>query len=452
MQSAKEMCALQEAQPWSPRTVGIALAAYQPNPIWFAEQLESIAAQTHSEWICVVTLDSPLRDIQDHPRIKPFFGDSRFNWIENEERLGARGNFEKAITLATAKSVDLIAFADQDDIWLPEKISEGITAIKISGPMSVVASDSYLFSGDFTMSETLYSLHRIVKTELTLEEMVIYPSVTGFTMVVDAQLAKLHPSIPESVRFHDHWFALVGTAYRGVTHLDKPLAFYRQHENNTIGIRDIRLELGLPMLKATTSTTEPVRELGRRHRAVAHEAANQLPMSLMKRVLFRSRFGWMLMLLTIIIRRSFIERRLVAQAHRALVAQLLVFPSQVERGASLRSRIPIKNRLLPRIALVAGAVALGVTVLFAEVIVDLVMVVAAPLWFAFGAAALLGPAWKLARHRYLDGGQSLIGVSAVFAGLVRLLTSSPGASVLTFALPVAWYLAYRIRWRGDTGL
>ena len=445
------MGALPEPQPWNPRTVAIALAAYQPNPIWLAEQLESIVAQTHSEWICIVTIDSPLRDIQDHPKVQPFFHDPRFSWIENEERLGTRRNFEKAIALATAKNVDLIAFSDQDDVWLPEKISEGIAAIKQSGPMSVVASDAYLFSADTVFSETLYSLHRIVRTKLTLEEMIINPSVTGFTMVVDAKLTNLYPAIPESLRFHDHWFSLIGTAYRGVTHIHKPLAFYRQHENNAIGIRDIRSQLGLPKVKAATSTGEPVRELGRRHREAAYVAAGQLPMSPIKRALLRYRIGWMLMLLTIIARRSFVERRLVVQANRGLVAQLLVFSSQVERGSSLRSRIPIRGRLLPRVALAAGAVAMGAAVLFAEVMADLVLVAAVPLWLTLGVATLLAPAWKLARHRYPDGGQSLVGLSAVFAGLVRLITSSPILSVLTFALPVAWYLAYRIRWRGDTG-
>jgi hypothetical protein len=438
-------------QPWAPRTVGIALAAYQPNPIWFAEQLNSIATQTHAEWICIITIDSPLRDIRDHPRLQPFFHDARFTWVENEERLGARRNFEKAIALATEKNVDLIAFADQDDIWLPEKIAEGVAAIKESGSMSVIASDAYIFSEDLILSETIYSFIPIMKTTLALEEMIIYPTLTGFTMILDSKLTKLHPLVPEPLRFHDHWFSLVGAAYRGVTRIDKPLAFYRQHESNATGIRAIRNAFGLSQVKVATSASEPVRELGRRHRGAAYVAASQLPMGSIKRTLLQHHIGWMLLLLTIIVRRTFVERRLVVQANRALVAQLLVFPSQAAQGASLRSRIPVRGRVLPRIALAASVVGLGAAVLFAEALVDLVAVAAAPLWLIFGAAVLLAPAWRLARHRYPDGGQSLVGFSAVLAGLVRLITSSPILSILAFAIPVAWYLAYRIRWRGDTG-
>ncbi|MFZ9767520.1 MAG: glycosyltransferase [Candidatus Limnocylindrus sp.] len=440
-----------EHDPWDPRTVGIALAAYQPNPIWLAEQLNSIVAQTYAEWICIITIDSPLRDIQEHPRLWPFFQDSRFTWVENEERLGVRRNFEKAIALATEKNVDLIAFADQDDIWLPEKIAESVAAIKISGSMSVVASDSYIFSGDLILSETIYSYIPITKKSLTLEEMIIYPTLTGFTMVLDSKLTKLHPLIPEPMRHHDYWFSLVGAAYGGVMRIDKPLAFYRQHESNTTGIRAVRTAFGLPQVKVSTSASEPVRGLGRRHRGAARVAANQLPLGSIKRTLLRYHIGWMMLLLTIIVRRTFVERRLVDHAYRALVAQLLVFPSQAAQSTSIRSRIPIRGQLLPRIALAASVVGLGAAVLFTETLVDLLSVAAAPLWLIFGAAALLAPAWRIAQHRYPDGGQSLVGMSAVLAGLVRLTTSSPILSILAFVIPVAWHLAYRIRWRGDTG-
>ena len=79
-----------EHEPWNPRTVGIALAVYQPNPEWLAVQLASIAAQTHTEWVCVLTLDSPLSDIAAEPGLIPFLDDKRFTWIENPERLGLR--------------------------------------------------------------------------------------------------------------------------------------------------------------------------------------------------------------------------------------------------------------------------------------------------------------------------------------------------------------------------
>ena len=438
-------------QPWAPRTVGIALAAYQPNPEWLAEQLESIVAQTHTEWICIITMDSPLRDIAEHSRIRPFITDPRFTWIENGEQLGVRKNFEKAIALATAKNMDAIAFSDQDDIWLPEKLSVSLAELTKTGPMSLVNADAYLFVDDLVLSDTLHSLHRIVSKKLAIEEVIIYPSVSGFTVVADARLTQRYPTIPEPMRFHDHWFSVVATAHQGITRISLPLALYRQHENNAIGISSIRSGVGLPPINRAANTADRVRRLGEQHLGSAKASADQLPMHAAKRLLFRHRTGWMLLMLAIIARRLFVERRLVVQANRALFAQLLVFPSQAERAKVIRARLPVPRRLLKRVALAACVLALGLAALNAGLALSLVFSAAVPLWFGLAAGALAAPAWNLVRHLYPNAGLTLVGLSAVLAGLLRAATDSPVLGVLAFALPVAWYLAYRIRWRGDTG-
>jgi len=438
-------------QPWAPRTVGIALAAYQPNPIWLAEQLESIVAQTHTEWICIITMDSPLRDIQDHPRIRPLITDPRFTWIENGEQLGVRKNFEKAISLATEKNVDAIAFSDQDDIWLPEKLSLSLAELTNSGPMSLVNADAYLFVDDLVLSETLHSLHRIVNVKLTIEEIIIYPSVSGFTVVADAKLTQRYPIIPEPMRYHDHWFSVVATAHQGITRISSPLALYRQHENNAVGISSIRSGVGLPPINQAASSAERLRRLGKQHLGSAKASADQLPMHSAKRLLFRHRIGWMLLMLAIMVRRSFIERRLVVQAYRAIFAQLLVFPSQAERAKELRTRVPLPRRSLKRLVLAACGLALGLAALNPDLVLSLVCSAAAPLWFGLAGGALAAPVWKFVRHLYPNAGLILVGLSALLAGLLRVATNSPVLSVLTFAFPVAWYLAYRLRWRGDTG-
>ncbi len=438
-------------QPWSPRSVGIALAAYQPNPIWFAEQLESLVAQTHTEWICIITMDSPLRDIEDHPRIRPLIADPRFTWIENGERLGARRNFEKAIALATAKNVDAIAFSDQDDIWLPEKLSMSLAELTRAGPMSLVNSDAFIFAEDLVLSETIYSLHRIVNLRLAIEEIIIYPSVSGLTVVADAQLTKRYPIIPEPMRFHDHWFSVVATAHQGITRISIPLALYRQHENNTVGISSIRSEVGLSPINRVANTADRVRRLGEQHLGSARASAEQLPMPAAKRLLFRHRTGWMLLMLVIIMRRSFTERQLVVQANRALFAQLLVFPSQAERAKKLRARLPVRRGFLKRVGLAACVFGLGFAALNSNLAVSLVLSAAAPLWFGLAACAIAAPLWNLVRHRYPNAGLTLVGLSAMLAGLLRVVTDSPVLGVVAFALPVAWYGAYRFRWRGDTG-
>ena len=134
----------QSNRDWNPSSVGIALAAYQPNPVWLAEQLASIATQTHTEWICMITLDSPLQEIGSASDLSPFMRDGRFIWVENPERLGLRSNFQKATKLLLARGVELIAFCDQDDIWDPKKLSTQTSKITNEMPLGVTSKRLYI--------------------------------------------------------------------------------------------------------------------------------------------------------------------------------------------------------------------------------------------------------------------------------------------------------------------
>ncbi len=441
----------QSAQEWKPRSVGIALAAYQPNPAWLAEQLASLVAQTHTDWHCVITMDSPLQDIQTAPALQPYIHDARFTWIENEERLGVRKNFEKAIGLAAQRGVDLIAFADQDDIWLPDKISESIKAITISGATTLVATDAYIFYDDSVMSQTVDALHRITNTRMTLEEIIIYPSVTGFTALLDAQLVLRHPQIPAPMRYHDHWFSVVATAYKGVFRSSLPLALYRQHEGNTVGISGIRNELGLGKVPKLSQETDRMRLLGQRHFGVASVAARELPAHFVRRAFLRWRLGWIILMVKVIVHRSFTERLLVVQAYRAINAQLTFFPSQAKRLKEFRARVPIRGRLFSWTMLVVGAVAVGITALNTAAVLELVFGLKPAFWVGLSIVSIALPVLKHIRHTYPNASLLLIGLSALAAAAARLISGNALVSAVVFALPLLWHLAYRLRWRGDTG-
>jgi hypothetical protein len=153
----------------------------------------------------------------------------------------------------------------------------------------------------------------------------------------------------------------------------------------------------------------------------------------------------------IIIRRLFTERLLVVQAYRALIAQLLVFPSLLEHARQLRAQLPIPGRIVPKLRLVALLALLGVCVVLPQQIFETVVTVGVPMWIFVAAAAAASPTWKLALHRYPNAGVTLVAFSALAAAVARFISDSALVSVVVFTLPLAWHLAYRLRWRGDTG-
>src|SRR4029079_17285220 len=84
------------------------------------EQLRSIAAQTRPPDELIVcddrSTDETAQVIEAFAATAPF----PVRLVRNEERLGSTRNFERAVSLCDGS---LIALADQDDSWHPEKLA-----------------------------------------------------------------------------------------------------------------------------------------------------------------------------------------------------------------------------------------------------------------------------------------------------------------------------------------
>ena len=84
------------------------------------QQLQSLSKQTRLPAELVICDDTSSDATVDI--IKRFSETAPFpvKLVVNEERLGWRGNFLKAASLCVS---EYIAYCDQDDIWLPEKLA-----------------------------------------------------------------------------------------------------------------------------------------------------------------------------------------------------------------------------------------------------------------------------------------------------------------------------------------
>ncbi len=222
--------------------IGIALAVFKPDTDLFFAQLESIQSQSFEKWACIVTFDSPLDQIWDNPGFARFRKDSRFHWIQNSTCLGVKQNFQFAACTALKLNIDTLAFSDQDDIWYPEKLEILRHTLLERPPLSLVHSDMHLLFGKDTNlnlidpSTTGWKIEKRGVKQCSLEHLLIRNCVAGAALLMDAELWRRYPQIPEQVPFHDHWAAILAAAHQGITAINKPLYAYRQHSANTLGI------------------------------------------------------------------------------------------------------------------------------------------------------------------------------------------------------------------------
>lgn len=432
-------------EPWNPRRVGIALAAYQPNPEWLSEQLASIATQTHTEWICMITLDSPMEEIRSSSDLAPFLHDARFVWVENPERLGLRSNFQKATQLLLEREVDLVAFSDQDDVWLPEKLAESVAAIKAHGPLSMVYCDAYLLVDGAPRPERLHEYTIKTHGNMSIAERIIQPQVSGFCEVFDASLARLHPTIPVESPDHDHWYSLVAAAYGGAHRIDKPLALYRQHAGNTIGITSVRAAQGWGSTKQLKRYTS-LRENAHLRAGIARRVGLDLPMLRGSAALYQHSAGWFLVLLAVMGRRLFSDQPLAANAYRKAWGLLLMETSRRELVQEVRKRFPAKLKIVRTALVVAALLLAALTLLLLQggvlVYVDLLTVIPALLLVASGAITGL----RYVQHQMPNSVMLLTGIGSAVSLLLQMFNVEPLLALAVAVAPIVANGLYRLRW------
>ncbi len=218
--------------------VAIAMATYEPPPDLFQRQIDSIRAQTHEEWSCVISDDgsSPASLAQMRATLAD---DPRFRLFLSEERLGVYGNFERALSLIPPEA-GICAFSDQDDYWYPEKLARLVERL---GPgVHLAYSDARIVSDDGAHIADTYWTHRR-NNNTDLGAMLLANTVTGGASAFKRELLEHALPFPPRYRdaYHDHWVALCALALGRISYVDEPLYDYVQHSGSAIGYEEANL-------------------------------------------------------------------------------------------------------------------------------------------------------------------------------------------------------------------
>lgn len=222
---------------------------------WVAQQLQSFVAQQRQPDELVVCDDQSTDSTPE--LLRAFAANAPFpvRILHNTVRLGVAGNFSQAIGLCTG---DLIALADQDDLWGPRKLSVLEQCLTSEPHVGIVFSDANLVDETLRplgtrLWDTLY-LDPLQRQRLTNGQAIRVLArtnvVTGATTLFRACYKDLILPIP-SCWVHDGWIALLISAVSTCAMVDEPLVDYRQHSRQQIGARRTSLleqvRIGLEM-------------------------------------------------------------------------------------------------------------------------------------------------------------------------------------------------------------
>ncbi|MCP1205027.1 glycosyltransferase family 2 protein [Pantoea sp. B550] len=202
---------------------------------YIRQQIDSIINQTETEWTVFVSDDGSTDgtlDILKYYQEK--LGRERFVIIDGPGK-GFAWNFISLLEKC-GDAFDYYAFSDQDDEWMPDKLSRSISVLsgyKHNVPSVYCGRTSLVDENGHHLGESpLFSKPPSFKNAL------IQSIAGGNTMILNRAGRNIINKTPIDVRIisHDWWIYIVITAIGGNIFYDpKPSINYRQHTNNIVG-------------------------------------------------------------------------------------------------------------------------------------------------------------------------------------------------------------------------
>jgi glycosyltransferase involved in cell wall biosynthesis len=216
-----------------PSSVAILMCTYNGD-LYLKEQLDSIQTQDYQDWILYVSDDGSTD--QTLPILKNYqalWGKDKLHILKGPKQ-GFQKNF---ISLITSKKIhaDFYMLCDQDDVWLPKKITAAILYLQNqdqSRPQLYCGRTSYVTK----------KLKFIEDSELFLRPRSFHNAIVqsvagGNTMAYNNALKRIPMKFPEvEIISHDWWLYILCELRFGQTYYDpNSYTLYRQHERSLIG-------------------------------------------------------------------------------------------------------------------------------------------------------------------------------------------------------------------------
>lgn len=217
-------------------TVAVLLATYN-GMSWIAQQVASILSQTGVK-VKLFASDDQSTDGTKEWLISLACQDPRVVVLPTQSRLGAPGkNFYRLIMDTEVSTYDFVALADQDDVWLSNKLATQIGLASIYSAQGISSNVvAYWQDGSKALVDKAQPMRNL--------DFLFESAGPGCSFLMTTRLVSLIQTIllqnqagAREVELHD-WLIYAACRASGMRwHIDaKPTLKYRQHGHNAVGV------------------------------------------------------------------------------------------------------------------------------------------------------------------------------------------------------------------------
>ena len=223
-------------------TVAILLCTYNGEK-YIEAQLESILNQSYPNVHCYIhddgSSDRTVSIIKDYECSYP----EVFTKLDYQNMShGAVVNFMSLINYASANcKEDYFMLSDQDDIWLPAKVSDSVKELQKydqDNKPALVYCDQQVV--DENLHVIVRSTNKLVGKSTeddSFKRIVFRNTAAGCCMCFNKELLSIASKNQDikNIPMHDWWVMLIAAIYNNAHYFDSTLMLYRQHGDNVIG-------------------------------------------------------------------------------------------------------------------------------------------------------------------------------------------------------------------------
>jgi Glycosyl transferase family 2 len=223
-----------------PPDVEVLLATYNGER-FVGEQIDSILAQDYPTLRILASddgsSDRTLEILREYAEQFP----SKIRLMEKQRPTGsAKANYLRLMKEATA---GYICFADQDDIWLPNKVSGSMREMEKLEAQHGPYRPLLVFTDLRVVDDRLKTINPSMWRQLDidprsvhrLKQLIGRSVVTGCTAMINRPMLELARQMPEEATMHDRWIGLLAATLGAAAIVPEQTVLYRQHDSNVVG-------------------------------------------------------------------------------------------------------------------------------------------------------------------------------------------------------------------------
>ncbi|WP_028388428.1 glycosyltransferase family 2 protein [Legionella fairfieldensis] len=158
----------------------------------------------------------------------------------HQGNLGIHRSYSLLLQQANALNAEYVLFADQDDVWLPQKIESLMQEISFLDPLkpALIFSDARVVNKNLEpLAASFIQLQRLDPHKAGILKALLFCSpALGCCMLFNRALLKLVLPMKEKYPNPDKWVLLIAaTAQSQVRYVPEITCLYRQHTRNVAG-------------------------------------------------------------------------------------------------------------------------------------------------------------------------------------------------------------------------